>query len=128
MRVMTEDDFLEWAGGMGLALDPDYPDAAVLDFLAPSDARFWLVPPEPERRPYFLGSLIDLMEDWQTCYVWRHRGPWPAPALLHPERIRDAVELRLLEGLGIPLGTEVVLAFDRGELATLVTLLFVSTV
>jgi hypothetical protein len=128
MRFITEDEFLEWASAKGLGLDPRYPESAVLDFRADSDARFWMVPREAERRPYFLASLIDLMGDWQTCYVWRHLGSWPAPKRIDPRRINDAVELRILKGLGLPLDTAAVVEFERSERDALVTLLFSTTV
>ena len=61
MKTLTEDEFLQWASTGGIGLDPSYPQSAVLDFQADSESRFWEVPREPERRPYFLALLIDLM-------------------------------------------------------------------
>jgi len=66
------------------------------------------------------------MGDWQTCYVWKHLGRWPRSAVA--ERINDVVELRILEGLGLPLGTNAVVEFSRSEYHTLVTLLFTTTI
>ena len=128
MTTLTEDEFLQWAAAKRLRLDPKYPESAVLDFQADSDSRFWEVPREPERRPYFLASLIDLMGDWQTCYVWRHLGSWPDPKHIDPRRINDAIEMLILKGLGLPVGTGAVVAFDRSEREALVTLLFSTTV
>jgi hypothetical protein len=128
MKTLTEDKFLKWASTKGLGLDPDFPQSAVLDFKARSESRFWKVPREPERRPYFLALLVDLMGDWQTCYVWRHLGSWPEPNRIDPRRINDAVELLILKGLGIPLGTGAVVQFSRDEREALVTLLFSTTI
>ena len=80
---------LLWAAGQGLGLDPQYPDAAVLEFQGGSDSRFWLVPPEPERRPYLITSLLELMGGWRTSFAWRHLGSWPGPAVIDPRRIND---------------------------------------
>src|SRR5688572_16905985 len=99
MRTMKEEAFLQWAAERGLGLDPQYPQSAVLDFRSGSESRFWLVPPEPQRRPYFLATLLDLLGDWQTCYVWRHLGGWPDPEYIEPGRINDAVEMLILRGL-----------------------------
>jgi hypothetical protein len=52
-----------------------------------------------------IASLLELMGDWQTCYVWRHLGSWPGPATVNRLRLNDVVELRILQGLGLPLGT-----------------------
>lgn len=128
MKTITEDEFLQWASTKGLGLDPQYPQSAVLGFQASSESRFWVVPREPECRPHFLASLIDLMGDWQTCYVWRHLGRWPDPKHVDPRDINDAVELLILKGLGLPLGTRAVVQFARDERQALVTLLFSTTV
>ena len=127
VRTLTEAAFLSWADGAGLRLDPQYPQSAVLVFRHDlHHDRFWEIPPEPERRPYFIVSLLELMGDWQECYAWRHLGRWPESA--DPRRSNDVVELRILEGLGLPLGTADVVTFERAELDTLVTLVFSTTV
>jgi len=86
------------------------------------------VPERPELRPYFLASLIDLLGEWQSCYVWRHLGSWPDPAEIDSRRINDSVELQILKGLELPLGTAAVVQFDRSERDMLITLLFSTTV
>ena len=127
MKALTEAAFLAWAEGAGLGLDPRYPHSAVLAFQRdPHDERFWEVPVEPERRPYFLWSFLELMGAWQQCYAWRHLGGWPTSA--DPRRINDVVEWHILKGLGLPLGTADVVSFDKAESDTLVTLLFSTTV
>ena len=127
MNTISESEFLAWAEARGMGLDPKYPHSAVLTFQAsPAQARFWEVPAEPECRPYFILSLLELMGEWQHCYAWRHLGSWPAAA--DPRRINDVVELQILKGLGLPLGTAEVVMFDRAELDRLVTLIFSTTV
>lgn len=127
MRTLTESAFLAWAEGAGLGLDPQYPHSAVLTFKPdPHHDRFWEVPPEPEVRPYFISSLLELMGDWQECYAWRHLGRWPDSA--DPSRVNDVVELQILKGLGLPLGTADVVSFTRAELDRLVTLIFSTTI
>jgi len=66
------------------------------------------------------------MGDWQSCYTWRHMGSWPQSVVA--ERVNDVVERRILEGLGVPLGTNAVVEFPRSEYDTLVTLLFSTTI
>ena len=62
MRTHREDEFLEWAERSGFQIDPRYPHSAVLTFRPdPGYDRFWEVPSEPERRPYFIASLLDCM-------------------------------------------------------------------
>jgi hypothetical protein len=129
MRALPEAEFLKWAGDHGLILDPRYPKLAELMFQAgASEARFWEVPAKPERRPYFLASLLHLLGDWKACFVWRHMGSWPVAANLHPERINDLVEHEILRGLGLPMGTASIVEFARSESSALVTLLFSTTI
>src|SRR4029079_7065354 len=92
----------------------------------PNEDRFWEIPPEAERRPYMALSLLELMGAWSSCYVWRPMGNWPESA--DPLRINDKVELQILSGLSIPLGTTDIVEFTRDELHKLVTLIFSTTV
>jgi hypothetical protein len=127
MKTHREDEFLAWAERAGFQIDARYPQAAVLTFRPDSEHdRFWEVPIRPERRPYFIASLLDCMGDWQACYVWRHLGSWPRSVVA--ERVNDVVELRILDGLGLPLGTNAVVEFPRSEYDKLVTLLFSTTI
>ena len=127
MKTHHEDEFLAWAERAGFRIDPRYPHSAVLTFHPdPDQDRFWEVPSEPETRPTFLATLLDCMGDWQACYVWRHLGRWPASVA--PDRINDLVEHRILEGLGLALGTNAVVEFPRDERDRLVTLLFLTTI
>jgi len=127
MKSLNEAEFLEWATGKGLHLDPRYPKSAVLTFRdAPGEARFWKVPFEPHRRPYFILSLLKLLGNWRVCYVWRHMGSWPRE--VDPLRVNDVVELEIFKGLGLPLGTADVVEFSRDDIKRLVTLMFSTTV
>src|SRR5215203_3246587 len=129
MRTLAEPEFLRWCAGRGISLDPKYPRAAVLSFLkGASDARFWCVPAEPQRRPYFLASLLQLMGDWTSCFAWRHSGSWPDIGRIDPQRTNDVVEYRILKGLGLPVGTAEVVEFPRAESDILLTLLFSTTI
>jgi hypothetical protein len=129
MRALAEAEFLSWAEDRGLGLDPQYPQSAVLSFRAgSSDARFWSVPPEPERRPYFLASLLDLLGDWTSCFAWRHLGSWPDVDDIDAQRVNDVVEYQILKGLGLPVGTADVIEFGRAESGVLLTLLFSTTI
>src|SRR6476660_438009 len=104
MKTLREPEFLRWAEQVGLFLDERYPQSAVLGFRPdPELNRFWDVPAAPERRPHFIASLLDLMGDWQSCDVWRHLGSGPQTADVL--RINDVVELQILNGLALPLGT-----------------------
>ena len=127
MRTITEADFLRWAKENGIEPDDRYPQSMVLSFIPdPQADRFWCVPEEPERRPFFIASLLELMGEWQSCYAWRHSGSWPDSADLG--RINDVVELAILRGLGLPLGTADVVEFEREEFDKLITLMFSTTI
>jgi hypothetical protein len=128
VRTISDEAFLEWASGNGLGLDPKYPHSASLQYRDGAEARFWGVPEDPQERPYFLTSLLELMGDWQSCFAWRHRGRWPEADVFEPGRMNDAVEMRLLQGLGMPMGSRDVVVFERGELPTLIALLFTTSV
>ena len=130
MKTQTEKLFLKWATAHGMGLDERYPDSAVLTFKPnPDFDRFWIVPSQPERRPFFLLLMLELMGKWESCFVWRHMGSWPSSDA--PERsnsINSRVESQILSGLKLPMGTADIVQFDRSEVDSLVTLLFSTTV
>lgn len=127
MRTLTESAFLSRIRDLGVRVDDRYPQSAILAFHPnPGLDRFWEIPAEPERRPYFIACMLAQMGDWKSCYAWRHMGSWPASA--EPLRINDVVELRILRGLELPLGTGDVVEFNRGDEDRLITLIFATTV
>jgi hypothetical protein len=127
VQSLTEKSFLKWANDRGMGLDDQYPESAVLSFKPDlQQDRFWEIPSNPEQRPYFVASILSLLGNWNTCYVWRHLGSWPDSA--DPNRINDQIELQILRGIGLPLGTADVVAFSRAEFNQLVTLIFSTTV
>jgi len=127
MKTHKEKQFLKWATDHGMGLDERWPDSAVLTFKPAAHLdRFWETPSEPERRSYFLSLMLDLMDKWKACFVWRHMGSWPSEP--DPQRINDRVEYQILNGIGLPMGTADIVEFDRSETDRLVTLLFVTTV
>jgi hypothetical protein len=127
MKQLAETEFLRWAELAGFRLDERYPQSAVLTLQPdPQLNRYWDVPHQPERRPYFIASILELMGDWRSCYVWRHLGSWPES--VDASRINDVVEHRILKGLGLPLGTADVVEIAREESDTLVTLIFTTTI
>jgi hypothetical protein len=130
MKSLHESDFIEWAKSNNLALDPGYPDIAVLGFggFDVDASRFWVIPHEPERRPYFIKVMLELLGAWQSCYVWRPMGSWPHMDSVEPERINDVIELRILAGLGLPLGSADIVQFNSAEIDLLITLVFSTSV
>jgi len=127
MRRHSEKDFLAWVQQRGLGLDPRYPDSAFLTLMPdPQFDRFWIVPPEPERRPYFLQCMIEAFGGWSSYHCWRHLGSWPAK----PDecRINDQIEHAIFRGIGLPAGSADVVEFDASERVQLVTLRFATTV
>lgn len=129
MKSLAEADFLRWAEDRDIIVDAKYPQSAVLKFRPASDnARFWLMPDQARRRPFFISSMLELVGPWDTCFAWRHMGSWPSQEHLDLGRINDVIEFELLKGIGIPLGTADALGFRRDDLYRLVSLLFVTSI
>ncbi len=127
MKTYTEAQFLTWVGNYGIGLDRSYPQLAILAFIPdPGCARFWEIPVEPERRPYFIAGILEGMGDWKSCFVWRHMGSWPTRP--EPVRLNDRIEFQILKGIGLPLGTAYVIEFDRAEIDALITLVFSTSI
>jgi hypothetical protein len=127
MKSLTEMQFLRWAEKHSIEIDDNYPKSAVLSFVPDPDLdRFWEIPDEPERRPYFIEQLLKGIGNWQSCYVWRHLGSWPDEP--NYQRPNDKVEYRILCGIGLPMGTADIVMFERHDLDKLVTLIFSTTI
>src|SRR5712675_2044255 len=103
MRQIGEQEFLAWARQRGL----DFENTV-------AESRFWNVPEEPQRRPYFIKALLQLFGERESCLAWRQLGSWPASA--DAGRINDVVEWQILKGLGLPLGTNDVVQFSESEM------------
>jgi hypothetical protein len=127
MKRHSESDFLAWADQHELGLDSRYPNSPVLT-LAPNPQfdRFWTVPPEPERRPYFLATFLYAFGAWSSYGCWRHLGSWPARP--DEQRINDQIEHAIFHGVGLPDGSSDIIEFSESERVQLVTLLFATTV
>ena len=127
MKSLTENQFLKWAEQHGIGIDENYPNSAVLSFVPDPDLdRFWEVPEEPERRPYFIELMLKIIGNWQSCYVWRHLGNWPQEP--NYQRPNDKVEYQILSGIGLPMGTADIVMFEIKDLDKLVTLIFSTTI
>ncbi len=128
MKNLHYSEFLQWAETKGIAFDPAYPRSGTLSYVENQDSRFWVTPKQPEQQPFFIASLLELLGDWQWCRAWRSKGSWPSPAHIDPDDFNELVEMTILRGLGLPLGTTDAVEFERGELSQLITLLFTTTV
>jgi hypothetical protein len=127
MKTYSEEQFLKWAEEHGVIVDERYPGSAELTFTSGSDlSRFWIVPSQPKKRPRFLAAMLRLLGKWHSCRVWRHMGRWPE----RPGRrcASDRVELQILKGIGMPMGTDDVVEFMRTDRDRLTALLFTTTV
>lgn len=127
MRTLSESEFIAWVRAHGMDLHESYPTTAILTFNPDlGHDRFWGIPTAPERRPHFIATMLKLLGDWASCFVWKHSGSWPRSADVG--RINDVVELRILAGLGLPLGTADVVEFSCADFDTLVALIFSNTI
>src|SRR4051812_8489550 len=124
MHALDGDGFLRWAAGVGVGLDPRFPDSERLCLLPPRDhARFWAVPSDPAAWAHFLATMLGGLDEWAEGFLWPRGGRWPrsAESGSRNERVRDV----MLRGAGIPDGWSGAVRFARREEAELLTALFV---
>jgi hypothetical protein len=123
MQAVSPEEFVRWAGGLGIGVDPRYPDSGCLSYLPPTDhARFWVVPDDPATWADFVGSLLGGLDEWSLGLLWPRSGRWPSSqrSQAYNERVRDIV----LRGAGIPDGWAGAVRVDRAEEDVLIALLF----
>ncbi len=92
-----------------------------------SNNRFWINPPSGRRRPYYLSCLLGLLDDWETCTVWRPTGSWGAPYEVELDRAETFVDHGMMRRLNIEIGSSHALEYGRSEFEQLMILLFISS-
>jgi hypothetical protein len=124
MQTQPRIEFMSWAIDQGIVTSPRYPNSGDLEFKGePIHARFWVVPTKPDARAAFIRVLLQLLGEWQRCFVWVKKHIWPKPTWR--EDPSSQVELTIFRDMGIPLGTDDVVQLCREEIGRLVALVFV---
>lgn len=122
MRLLSNEDFLRWATGVGIGFDPRYPKSRCLRFLSiQKHARFWVLP-DPTTWPHFLALSLNGLDDWDSGFLWPRSGRWPESASSRSNN--EGVRNVLLRGAGVPGGWAGAVRFDRNEEDALVAVLY----
>ena len=99
------------------------PDCAYLCFEAdPKISRFWETPKEASEIPYFVKTILDALDAWDSAYVWKRLGGWAFAA--RGKDLNEDVQAVIYGGIGIGDKDSHILQFNKGELIQLVTLIF----
>ena len=125
MRTIPEKQVLPWLSERHLDMGDHYPEKVSVRF-KDDFSRFWNVPVNPEARSDLIDTILRLTEPWSECLVWKPDGSWMETA--DDDRINDVVQLHLLRGLGLPLGTADAVLFEHSEKTKLVSLAFLNTI
>jgi hypothetical protein len=123
MNKIDKNKFLEMIKQKGIIIDPKYLQTADLTFDDDSElSRFWEIPEEARRIPYFVDTLLTLLEPWESIYVWKHMGSWNVA--VKGERLNDDVQAILYRGAGLTENNADILIFKNTELAELAVIIF----
>jgi hypothetical protein len=99
------------------------PDCAYLCFEAdPKISRFWETPKEASEIPYFVKTILDALDVWDSAYVWKHFGSWVFGA--RGKYLNEDVQAVIYRAMGIGDRDGDILQFNKGDLTELVTLIF----
>lgn len=70
MNLLTRKEFLRHISEHGIRLDPDDNDS--LSFATGgSYSRFWTVPQPASQLPYFIMKILESLDPWESCLVWK---------------------------------------------------------
>lgn len=123
MKQIKEKKFLEIIKKQGIIIDPKYPKSASLCFEKDINIwRFWVIPSEGGRIPFFVDTILEALDKWERIFVWRHLGSWVQT--IKGERITEDIQAVIYRGVGISEDNVDVLEFTIRELPELVTLVF----
>ena len=122
MKRITEKQFIEILKSIKIEIDPKYPNSVILSYLNSSYSRFWSIPEEARKIPYFIETIINAIDEWKNIYVWKHMGSWTTK--IRGNRVNDDVQAIIYKGIGIPDDTADIIQFDKNQIPELVTLVF----
>jgi hypothetical protein len=123
MELASSDAFLKWAKQHGVGLHPKYPE--LLAFVPEKgDSRFWPTPFGAQELLAFMLILLDALDPWQSCWVYKRTGAWTFAAAEGADAHDQAQDI-VTRWLGIPQGYQGSVRFDEEDRARLVTLLVV---
>ena len=74
-------------------------------------------------KPHFAASVVDLLDPWQCCRVWKRFPTW-SYGIRDDAAIKDRVWGKNIETAGIPAGFTGAINFDRKQFDALISLLF----
>ena len=123
MKRIEEKQFIKMIRQIGITVDSRYPETAELGFGKESEiSRFWEIPEEARRIPYFVQTILSALDPWESVYVWKHMGSWFTS--IKGERLNDDVQAVIYRGVGITENNADILKFNGNELEELVALIF----
>jgi hypothetical protein len=102
MEVIDSQQFLNWAGVLGISEDQRYSAPRCLVYADDRIGRFWEVPKSGAAIPSFVNCLLDGMNSWSHCYLWPRGGVWRCRSQF--DRPCEHVYHILLQSTGIPDG------------------------
>ena len=123
MNLLSNDAFLSWAAPHGIGLDPRYPE--LLAFVPEKgDSRFWVTPFDSREMLAFVLLLLDALDPWRSCWVYKRAGSWSFSTDAGPDAENRAQDI-VTQWLGIPEGYQGSVRFDEEDRAKLVALIMV---
>lgn len=123
MKRIKEKQFIGNIENMGITVDPNYPDSVVLSFIDKVDFdRFWCIPKEARKIPFFIESILDTIDDWTSVFIWKNMGSWNTK--IAKERLNDDIQSIIYRGIGIQDGSCDIYEIKYNEIVEVVALIF----
>jgi hypothetical protein len=107
MKSLSSEQFAQWMRQRGYVLHRH--GYVQIEHDVPPETRFWEVPEEAYRFPYFVRSVLETVDPWGECVL--HSREWLNVLPFDAGRVRD----RMLLDAGVPEGHRGAIAFERGE-------------
>jgi hypothetical protein len=119
MDLIPTDQFMLWAAERHIGPDEQYNPPRCLVYRPYRDVgRFWVRPRSTDGVRHFVGHLLDGLEPWDECRVWRRGGWWVGRP--YPRSRLDEVRHAVFYGPDVPDGLRGALGYSRTRRAHLV--------
>jgi hypothetical protein len=123
MERIARARFIEKLAQIGILLDPAYPKVVIPVFKSSdSHSRFWSIPEHASQFPYFIKTILNLIDKWDAICIWKANGSWTTKVT--GERINNDIQSIIYRGVGISNDSSDIIQFSRNEITEVVAIAF----
>jgi hypothetical protein len=120
MKYINKTDFLNWVKTQHIQIE-EWSQNYSLSLKHNSFSTSWIIP-ESARMPYFFQQVLNNVDNWEKCFIWKKEGRWDY-SIRDINRFLENIWANLIHKIGVPQDFEGAIEYKKSDLIDLVTLL-----